>query len=76
MKFLHGDRAWVIFFCGSSLGLLDHRRHKPLPSERFGLGGARYWHIGPWCIRYRRYARPSTTPSSGTPAAAGPERKA
>ena len=76
MRVHRSKHALVLFARRWSLGLIDHRVHRPLFSERYRLGGARYLHIGPWCVRFRRYAGTHPTPSPGTPAPAGHDRKA
>jgi hypothetical protein len=50
------ERAgWVRLF-GFGLRLVDHRRSRPLFSERYpgqyGIRKRRYWHWGSWCLLF------------------------
>lgn len=53
MRLHRTPHAAVLFVGSRSFGVIDHRFHRPLFSERYGHGPARYWHIGPVCFRYR-----------------------
>ena len=43
---------------GWQFDVKNHRLHRPLFSERYGYGKRDYRHIGPFCLRFGRLAKP------------------
>ncbi len=54
------DAAWIRVF-GWGVSIVDHRRMRPLFSERYngthGIKKRLYVHVGPWCIKFLRPER-------------------